>query len=158
MRLLCKSRGVTTVAEDESDLQKRLNRDWVTWWSYKTALRQLLRLAAPGALVCLPIGVLAMLGAIPVFGDVLVVVNGQLTLIGPGSGPTLVWSAAALVLLVIGQAVAFSATVILAAGALIGRPVSVTYAMRAAVRRLPAITASPCRSIRSAGRRSGRRL
>ncbi|MGI5293098.1 hypothetical protein ACQEVF_58670 [Nonomuraea polychroma] len=127
-----------TVEEMDADVLERLRRDRVLRRSYAAALRRMLRLATPGALVLLPIGVVALLCVIPLAGDALVVVDGRPELVGAPPVPLLVWGAAVLVAWTAGQMVVFPATVVLAAGVLTGRPVSVAAAMRAAARRLPA--------------------
>ncbi|TMR21138.1 hypothetical protein ETD86_16260 [Nonomuraea turkmeniaca] len=128
-----------TVEEMDADVLKQLRRDGVVRWSYAAALRHVLRLATPGALVLLPIGVVALLCLIPPTGDALVVVDGRPQLVGASPVPMLVWGAAVLVAWAAGQMVVFPATVVLAAGVLTGRTVSVADAMRAAARRLPAM-------------------
>lgn len=140
-RRFCDSRGVDTAVEMDAGTLMRLRRDEVLRWSYAAALRNVPQLATPSALVLLPIGVVALLFVIPPAGDSLVVVDGRPELVGPASVPLLVWGAAVLVAWTAGQVVVFPATVVLAAGALTGRPVSVAAAMRAAARRLPATLA-----------------
>ncbi|WP_433518253.1 hypothetical protein ACQP2T_23575 [Nonomuraea sp. CA-143628] len=115
-----------------------LRRGGVVWLAYATAVRHLIRLAVPAAAVFLPIGLLAASALIFLADGSAAVVNGDFELIGAPDTSLLVWSAAVLVVLVAGQAVALPATVMLATGRLVGKDVSTSDAMRAAARRWPA--------------------
>ncbi|MEV4838293.1 hypothetical protein AB0K05_27550 [Nonomuraea sp. NPDC049486] len=114
-------------------------RDGVIWRAYGTAARHLIRLAAPAALVFLPISLVALLGLALVVDESAVLVDGSFELLGTPGRPLLVWAAAVMLASLAGQAVVLPATVVIAVGLLTGRPVATPDAMRAALRNLPAM-------------------
>ncbi|MEU8149103.1 hypothetical protein [Nonomuraea sp. NPDC048901] len=129
---------------DSADERRRhardeLRRGGVVWLAYATAVRHLIRLAVPAAAVFLPIGLLAASALVLLADGSAAVVNGDFELIGTPDTSLLAWSAAVLVVLGAGQAVALPATVMLATGRLVGKDVSASDAMRAAARRWPAM-------------------
>ncbi|MFD2356231.1 hypothetical protein ACFSTC_53630 [Nonomuraea ferruginea] len=69
-------------------------RDGVIWRAYGTAARHLIRLAAPAALVFLPISLVALLGLALVVDESAVLVDGSFELLGTPGRPLLVWAAA----------------------------------------------------------------
>ncbi|MFC4010830.1 hypothetical protein ACFOY2_26620 [Nonomuraea purpurea] len=117
----------------------KVRQHGVVWLAYAFTARNLIRLLAPALLVFLPIGLLAVPALAVLVDDSAAVVNGDFELVGTPGTPLLVWSAAVLVVSVAGQAVALPATVVLAAGLLVGKDVAVSGAMRAAARRWPAM-------------------
>ncbi|WP_433518847.1 hypothetical protein ACQP2T_27075 [Nonomuraea sp. CA-143628] len=127
------------VADDRrTHARDEVRRGGVVWLAYVTAVRYLIRLAVPAVAVFLPIGLFAASALIFLADGSAAVVNGDFELIGAPDTSLLVWSAAVLVVLVAGQAVALPATVMLATGRLVGKDVSTSDAMRAAARRWPA--------------------
>lgn len=133
--MFCESRGVETVDETIAGAAERLRRGGVVGWSHVAALRHVVRLAVPSLLLLLAV-VVAVLCAIVMFGDSIVLVDERPHLVGAGRG-LLVWGVMTAAVWVAAQVVVFPATVMLAAGVLLDRPVSVRAAMREAVRRLP---------------------
>lgn len=114
-----------------------LQQDSVVWVAYWFAARHLVRLVVPALLVFLPLGVLVA-AALAVVADGSMVVTGtDFRLVGTPSRDVLVWSAAAMAVSAIGQALALPATVMLATGRLVDQDVTVSSAMRAALRRWP---------------------
>jgi hypothetical protein len=125
------------------DHVERLRRPGVVWWSYLSAGRHLMRLALPGVMVHVPLAILSVLGlalGATVSGSG-AVVNGQLQLIGMSDVPLLISTAALMVIGIAGETLVFPATVILAAGHLVGRRVSPVEALRATVGRLRTLLA-----------------
>lgn len=100
--------------------------------------RQFVRLATPALIVSLPLAMVLLLAALPLVGGAGVLVDGEFVLATSFSGPLPVWVAVMLVGSALSQAVVLPATVIMAAGAMLGRPVSPSTALRAALRRAPA--------------------
>jgi hypothetical protein len=121
------------------DVRDEVRRDGVIRPAYAFAARNLIRLLGPALRVFLPIGLLAASALAVLVDGSAAVVNGDVELVGTPGTPLLVWSAAVLAVSVAGQAVAVSATVVLVTGLLVGRPVSTSGAMRAALRRWPAL-------------------
>jgi hypothetical protein len=122
-----------------TDAQDEVLRDGVIRPAYAFAARNLIPLLAPALLVFLPIGLLAAAALVVLVDGSAAVVNGEVELVGTPAAPLLVWSAAVLVVSVAGQAVALSATVVHVTGRLVSKPVSTSGAMRAALRRSPAL-------------------
>lgn len=123
---------------DTVAIVERLRWGGVLWRGYVAAARNLVRLAIPGVVVFVPVGALTLLGALPLTGSV-AVVNDEIAVVDdPGTGMTVWWAA-----LVVGSAMAqtlvFAATLILAAGQQTGAPVAPSAALRAALRRWPAL-------------------
>ncbi|MEU4509137.1 hypothetical protein AB0G05_06550 [Nonomuraea wenchangensis] len=120
-----------------------MRRHGVLWRACAGAARHAIGLVVPGLLVFLPLGLIAgpALAAIVAVDGSAAVVNGGFELVGSPGTPVLVWSAVVLVATVAGQMVVLPATVILAAGRLAGENVPVSAAMRAALRRWPAMLA-----------------
>ncbi|PZG09982.1 hypothetical protein C1J01_36795 [Nonomuraea aridisoli] len=116
-------------------------RDRVIRPAYATAGRHLIGLTVPALLVFLPLGLLTASVLFFLVDGSAAVVNGGFQLIAPPGEPVLTWSVATLVASVAGQAVVLPATVVLAAGRMVGKNVSASAAMRAAARRWPAMTA-----------------
>ncbi|WP_146615552.1 hypothetical protein [Nonomuraea aridisoli] len=126
------------VANDRHpDACAEMRRGGVVWLAYAFAARHLIRLMVPALLVFLPIGLLAVVALALLVDGSAAVVNGDFELIGTPGPPLLAWSVAVLVVSMAGQAVALPATVMLAAGRLVGKDVSTSRAMRAAARRWP---------------------
>ncbi|TMR19228.1 hypothetical protein ETD86_20395 [Nonomuraea turkmeniaca] len=121
------------------DHVQELRKSGVWWRSYLSAGRHLMHLALPGLLVYVPLAVFSLLVLGVVLGDSAVLVNGRLEVVPDFHATLLIVTGGLLVLWVVAQAVVFAATVILAAGRLVGRPASNVAALRAAVRRLPAL-------------------
>lgn len=119
--------------------RNKVRRQGVVWRAYAFTARNLITLLAPALLVFLPIGLLAVTVLVVLVDGSAAVVNGDFELVGRPEPPLLGWAAAVLVVSVAGQAVALPATVVLAAGLLVGRNVSISGALRAAARRLPAM-------------------
>ncbi|MFC5834219.1 hypothetical protein [Nonomuraea insulae] len=123
---------------DTAAIVERSRWGGVLWRGYVAAARNLVCLAVPGIVVFVPVGALTLLGALPLTGSV-AVVNDEIAVVDdPGTGMTLWWAA-----LVIGSAVAqtlvFAATLILAAGQQTGAHIAPSAALRAALRRWPAL-------------------
>ncbi|MEV4578520.1 hypothetical protein AB0K16_35300 [Nonomuraea jabiensis] len=119
--------------------RSKVRRRGVVWLAYGFSARNLLRLLAPALLVFLPIGLLAVPVLFVLVDGSAAVVNGDFELVGRPEPPLLGWAAAVLVVSLAGQAVALPATVVLAAGLLVGKKVSISGALRAAARRWPAM-------------------
>ncbi|MEV4013951.1 hypothetical protein AB0J35_25980 [Nonomuraea angiospora] len=115
--------------------RNKVRRQGVVWLAYAFTARKLIRLLAPALLVLLPIGLLAVLVLVVLVDGSAAVVNGDFELVGRPEPPLLEWAAAVLAVSVAGQAVALPATVVLAAGLLVGKNVSISGALRAAARR-----------------------
>lgn len=121
------------------DAMAGVRREGVVWLAYAFATRHLIRLLVPTLLVFVPIGLLALLGLGFVVDGSAAMVNGEFELLGAPGQRLLVWAAAALVASLAGQAVVIPATIVLATGLMLGKPVSASGAMRAAARRWPAM-------------------
>ncbi|MGW4412973.1 hypothetical protein ACWEJ6_54065 [Nonomuraea sp. NPDC004702] len=127
------------ITDSHQDIRDRMRRGWVVWSAYLLTARHLIRLVTPSVLVFVPLGLVASLGLVPVVGGSATLVNGSFELFHPPVGPLLAWTVVATGLVLAAQVVVLPATVVLAAGLLTGRRVRVSEAMRAAVRRLPAM-------------------
>ncbi|MEU6721128.1 hypothetical protein ABZ897_57575 [Nonomuraea sp. NPDC046802] len=131
---------MSSVVDDRhTHARDRVRRHGVVWLAYAFTARNLLRLLAPTLLVFLPIGLLAVPALFVLVDGSAAVVNGDFELVGTPEPTLLKWAAAVLLISVAGQAVALPATVVLAAGLLVGKRVAISGAMRAAVRRWPAM-------------------
>ncbi|MET9249923.1 hypothetical protein [Nonomuraea sp. NPDC003709] len=124
-----------------TDAWAEMRRDGVVWLAYAFAARHLIGLVMPGLLVFLPLGLIAVSALVVIVDGSAAVVNGGFELIGSPGVPVLAWSGVVLVATVTGQMVVLPATVVLAAGRLAGKNVSVSGAMWAAARRWPAMLA-----------------
>ncbi|MGW4412816.1 hypothetical protein ACWEJ6_53190 [Nonomuraea sp. NPDC004702] len=124
-----------------TDARGQPRRDRMVWRAYAFAARHLLGLTVPSLLVFPPLGLIAVSTLLVVADGSAAVVNGDFQLIGSLGVPVLVWAAVVMVATVAGQMVVLPATVILAAGRLVGENVSVSGAMRVAARRWPAMLA-----------------
>ncbi|MEO3807216.1 hypothetical protein [Nonomuraea sp. B1E8] len=105
------------------------------------ALRHLLTLMVPTTVMLTPIGLLAAATLPIVAADHLLVVNGRIDLVGDASMPLFAWLGGLLLVSVPAAAVAGAATMLIAAGRALGRPVHWRFALRAAVRRARGLTA-----------------
>ncbi|MGW2145744.1 hypothetical protein ACWCOT_15655 [Nonomuraea bangladeshensis] len=135
--------GPAVRPERPGDVWGRMRRHDVLRHAYAGAARHLIGLVVPGLLVFLPLGLIAV-SALVVIVDVdgsAAVVNGAFELVGSPGAPVLVWSAVVSAATVAAQMVVLPATVVLAAGRLAGEYVPVSAAMRAALRRRPAMLA-----------------
>lgn len=122
-----------------ADALARIDKPRVLFRSYRDALRHLVSLMTPGVVVFSPISVAVMLSLVLVAGDSVMVVNGDIAMAGAPSGSLVAWSIIVFVITVAAQVVVFSATVILAAGHLLGRRVFPFAALRVAIRRWRAL-------------------
>jgi hypothetical protein len=114
-----------------------LRESGVLWRSYLSAGRHLVPLVLPGVLVYVPVSVLIQLMLVVSLDDSAAVINDRLHFIGGSDGSLLIWAGLLVTAGILGQALVFPATVVLAAGRFVDRPVSPVAALRAAARRLP---------------------
>ncbi|WP_188196823.1 hypothetical protein [Nonomuraea sp. SYSU D8015] len=105
------------------------------------ALRHLFTLMVPATVMLTPIGLLAAAMLPIVAADHLLVVNGRIELVGDASMPLFAWLGGLLLVSVPAAAVAGAATMVIAAGRALGRPVHWRSALQAAVRRVRGLTA-----------------
>ncbi|MCF6469403.1 hypothetical protein FAF44_13520 [Nonomuraea sp. MG754425] len=125
-----------------SDIVRHVRRTSVLLQSFRWTARQTVRLAAPALLVSLPVAVVVLLAAVPLAGDAGTLVNGEFALLTPLPGPSVGWTVALLVVWILSQAVVLPATVLMAAGPMLGRAVPPSVALRTALRRAPAMLAA----------------
>ncbi|MEU8401879.1 hypothetical protein AB0C28_42410 [Nonomuraea sp. NPDC048892] len=118
---------------------ERLRASPVPFLSYLDAARRLMRLALPGVLVHVPLATLTLTALTATAGDAAAVVDQRLQLIGNSDTALTIWTVVVAVVAVAGQLVVFPATVLIAAGHLVDRPVPPVEALRAVVRRLPSL-------------------
>ncbi|MET9249924.1 hypothetical protein [Nonomuraea sp. NPDC003709] len=118
---------------------ERLRKGGVAFRSHLDAGRHLVRLALPGVLVHVPLATLSLPALTVATGGSAAVVNGRFELIGTSDAPLLTWTLVLSALALAGEILVFPATVMIAAGHLVDRHVSPVEALRATVRRLPAL-------------------
>ncbi|WP_433432766.1 hypothetical protein [Nonomuraea sp. CA-141351] len=116
------------------DAVTHIRHTGVLWRGLWMVGRRPVRLAAPAVMAFVPLGVVLLVTVMPWLGDAGVVVNGEFVLFGAAPGPLWGWLAVALVLGVVVLALSLPATVIVAAGLILDRPVSPAAALRVAVR------------------------
>lgn len=121
------------------ELVERMRGSGVLWRGCLDGVRRLVPLAVPGALVHAPLSGFVLLLLVVWAGGSAAVVDGRLDLIGASGGELLAWTVTPAALVVLAQAVVFPATVVLAAGWLVGRRVPPVVALRMAARRFPAM-------------------
>lgn len=124
---------------DTATTMTAMRDNWVLWQGLRTAARHLIRLVVPTLVVFLPILALTSAALALVVQEPARLVNGTFELFGTPGPALLGWSAATLLVSVAGQTLVLPATVVLATGLLLGRPVTAASAMRMALRRLPAL-------------------
>lgn len=107
--------------------------------AYGSAVRHLIRLAAPAVAIFVPVNALLLIGLGPAADESLGTADGTIMLLDtPGRG-LIVWLMAVILLGLTGQLVTLAATVVIAAGLLAHRAVPASAAVGAAFRRLPAL-------------------
>ena len=131
--------SVKTADADLRVVRLLLEQDWATIRGYGDAVRDLPRLLVPGLVVFVPLAVAATVVLWPLGAGSFAIVDGDVALIGDVTTPLLVAAVTAVVASAAGYAIALSATVLLVAGRLFGRPVSWRAALRAAARRWGAL-------------------
>ncbi|MEV4173804.1 hypothetical protein [Nonomuraea sp. NPDC049709] len=118
---------------------ERLRKDGVLFRSYLDAARRLVPFALPGVLVHVPLATLSLLALTVTAGGSAALVNQRFQLIGTSDAPLLTWTVLLGAVALAGEIVVFPATVVIAAGALVGRHVSLGEALGTTVRRLPSL-------------------
>ncbi|MGI5293102.1 hypothetical protein ACQEVF_58690 [Nonomuraea polychroma] len=126
---------------ERDELMEWMGRFGVLRRGYGNAVRHLVPLLTPGALVLVPLSLLSTLILIIAVNDQVIVVNRWPELMDVPVRVLAVWAAEVLVVGLVMAVLVFPAVVIVAAGRLLGRRVPPVAALRAAARRAPAMLA-----------------